>query len=108
MSLKMKLISAISAFTLVLGLLIMGVFAVNQAQVDMGGSITFNADDVYAKVTGSVANAQVAPTGLDVTYSAYETVGDPSAWEELDLLFDSQGTPVVRTITVENLSTERS
>ena len=108
MSLKMKLISAISAFTLVLGLLIMGVFAVNQAQVDMGGSITFNADDVYAKVTGSVANAQVAPTGLDVTYSAYETVGDPSAWEELDLLFDSQGTPVVITITVENLSTERS
>ena len=108
MSLKMKLISAISAFTLVLGLLIMGVFAVNQAQVDMGGSITFNADDVYARVTGSVANAQVAPTGLDVTYSAYETVGDPSAWEELDLLFDSQGTPIVITITVENLSTERS
>ena len=108
MSLKMKLISAISAFTLVLGLLIMGVFAVNQAQVDMGGSITFNADDVYARVTGSVANAQVAPAGLDVTYSAYETVGDPSAWEELDLLFDSQGTPVVITITVENLSTERS
>ena len=108
MSLKMKLISAISAFTLVLGLLIMGVFAVNQAQVDMGGSITFNADDVYARVTGSVANAQVAPTGLDVTYSAYETVGDPSAWEELDLLFDSQGTPVVIAITVENLSTERS
>ena len=108
MSLKMKLVSMISAFVLVIGMLLIGVFAVNQAQVDMGGSITFNADDVYARVTGSVTNAQVAPEGLDVTYSAYETEGNPTAWESLDLEFDSQATPIVISITVENLSTERS
>ena len=108
MSLKMKLVSMISAFVLVIGMLLIGVFAVNQAQVDMGGSITFNADDVYARVTGSVTKAQVAPKNLDVTYSAYETTGNPTAWESLDLEFDSYATPIVISITVENLSTERS
>ncbi len=108
MSLKMKLVSMISAFVLVIGMLLIGVFAVERVQVDMGGSITFNADDVYARVTGSVADAQVAPAGLDVTYSAYETEGNPTAWESLDLEFDSQATPIVISITVENLSTERS
>ena len=108
MSLKMKLVSMISAFVLVIGMLLIGVFAVERVQVDMGGSITFNADDVYARVTGSVANAQVAPTGLDVTYSAYETEGNPTAWKSLDLEFDSYATPIVISIKVENLSTERS
>ena len=108
MSLKMKLVSMISAFVLVIGMLLIGVFAVERVQVDMGGSITFNADDVYARVTGSVEKAQVAPNNLDVTYSAYETEGNPTAWESLDLEFDSYATPIVISITVENLSTERS
>ena len=108
MSLKMKLVSMISAFVLVIGMLLIGVFAVERVQVDMGGSITFNADDVYARVTGSVEKAQVAPNNLDVTYSAYETKGNPTAWESLDLEFDSYATPIVISITVENLSTERS
>ena len=108
MSLKMKLVSMISAFVLVIGMLLIGVFAVERVQVDMGGSITFNADDVYARVKGSVEKAQVAPEGLDVTYSAYETTGNHEAWESLDLKFDSYATPIVISITVENLSTERS
>ncbi len=108
MSLKMKLVSMISAFVLVIGMLLIGVFAVNQAQVDMGGSITFNADDVYARVTGNVTKAQVAPNNLDVTYSATGTTGNPTAWKNLNLEFDSYATPIVISITVENLSTERS
>ena len=108
MSLKMKLVSMISAFVLVIGMLLIGVFAVERVQVDMGGSITFNADDVYARVTGNVAKAQVAPEELGVTYSATGTTGNPTAWESLDLEFDSYATPIVISITVENLSTERS
>ena len=108
MSLKMKLVSMISAFVLVIGMLLIGVFAVERVQVDMGGSITFNADDVYARVTGNVTKAQVAPEDLDVTYSATGTTGNPTAWENLNLEFDSYATPIVISITVENLSTERS
>ena len=38
MTLKMKLTASISAFVLIIGLMLMGVFAVNQATVNMGGS----------------------------------------------------------------------
>ena len=52
MSLKMKLVSTVSAFMLVLGLLIMGVFAGPTAKINLGGSISFKATDVYADVFG--------------------------------------------------------
>ncbi len=108
MSLKMKLTASISAFVLVLGLMLMGVFAVNQATVNMGGSISFTATDVYAHVTGSIANDTSSPSNLDVTYSAEETTGDPTVWNDLSLAFDSQATPIEVTITVENLSAQNT
>ena len=108
MSLKTRLVAVISAFTLVLGMLIMGVLAVSQVNVNMGGSISFTADDVYAHVTGNVTGATVPPSALDVTYSATQTTGNDTVWEELNLNFDTSATPVVFSITVENLSTERT
>ena len=54
MTLKMKLISMISAFMLVLGLMLIGIYAVNQISVDFGGNISFTATDVYARVTGEI------------------------------------------------------
>ena len=108
MSLKMKLTASISAFVLVLGLMLMGVFAVNQATVNMGGSISFTATDVYAHVTGSIANDTSSPSNLDVTYSAESTQGDPTVWNDLSLAFDSQATPIEVTITVENLSAQNT
>ena len=108
MSLKMKLTASISAFFLVVGLMLMGIFAVNQATVNMGGSISFTATDVYAHVTGSIANDTSSPSNLDVTYSAEETTGDPTVWNDLSLAFDSQATPIEVTITVENLSPQNT
>ena len=104
----MKLTASISAFVLVLGLMLMGVFAVNQATVNMGGSISFTATDVYAHITGSIANDTSSPSDLDVTYSAESTQGDPTVWNDLKLAFDSQATPIEVTITVENLSTQNT
>ena len=108
MTLKMKLTASISAFVLIIGLMLMGVFAVNQATVNMGGSISFTATDVYAHVTGSIANDTSSPSNLDVTYSAEETTGDPTVWNDLSLAFDSQATPIEVTITVENLSQQNT
>ena len=108
MTLKMKLTALIASFTLVIGLMLMGVFAVNQATVNMGGSISFTATDVYARVTGSIANDTSSPSNLDVTYSAEETTGDPTVWNDLSLAFDSQATPIEVTITVENLSPQNT
>ena len=108
MSLKMKLTASISAFFLVVGLMLIGIMAVNQATVNMGGSISFTATDVYAHVTGSIANDTSSPSNLDVTYSAEETTGDPTVWNDLSLAFDSKATPIEVKITVENLSQQNT
>ena len=108
MSLKMKLTASISALILVLGFMLMGIMAVEQATVNMGGSISFTATDVYAHVTGSIANDTSSPSNLDVTYSAEETTGDPTVWNDLSLAFDSKATPIEVTITVENLSPQNT
>ena len=104
----MKLTASISALILVLGFMLMGIVAVNQATVNMGGSISFTATDVYAHITGSIANDTSSPSNLDVTYSAEETKGDPTVWNDLSLAFDSKATPIEVTITVENLSQQNT
>ena len=108
MSLRIKLVSAIAAFMMVLGIFVVAVLAASQASVNLGGSLSFVADDVVARVTGSVTGAQVNPQNLDVTYSSGETVGDETVWEDLNLNFIDHKTAIVFSFTVENLSTERS
>ena len=58
MTLKNKLISLFSAFVLVVSIMIIGIYAANNVTVNMGGNITFEATDVYAKVTGTISGAQ--------------------------------------------------
>ena len=111
MSLKMKLTASISAFVLVLGLMLMGVFAVNQATVNMGGSINFTATDVYARVTGKIENAQGEYADKElptIEFSAENGTPDQSEWSNLNLLFDDDATPIVIKVTVENLSAQNT
>ena len=108
MSAKVKLISFISAFVLVLGIMIIGVLSAEQVQVNIGGSVSFNATNVYAKVSGNISRAKTGnKTFSTLTYSAEETTGNESDWTNLDLNFDSDATPILIEITVENLSTDR-
>ena len=66
MSLKVKLISAISLFILMLGALILGVFAASQQTITMQGNITFNVPDrsLYVKAVRYQATGEEA---IDVT-----------------------------------------
>ena len=110
MTLKMKLTASISAFVLIIGLMLMGVFAVNQATVNMGGSINFTATDVYARVTGKIENAQGEYANKElppIEFSAENDTPDQSEWSGLNLLFDDDATPIVITVTVENLAKDR-
>ena len=110
MTLKMKLTSLIASFTLVIGLMLMGVFAVNQATVNMGGSINFTATDVYARVTGKIENAQGEYADKELPpleFSAENDTPDQSEWSGLNLLFDDDATPIVITVKVENLAKDR-
>ena len=45
MSIKMKLVSLVSAFVLVLGLVITGVLAASSQTITMNGSVNFNVTD---------------------------------------------------------------
>ncbi len=112
MSAKVKLISIISAFVLVLGIMIIGVLSAEQVQVDIGGSVSFNATNVYARVTGSVTNSQSNPTLSELLFTA-EDENSPSSsalstWSDMALDFDETPTPIEISITVENLSTQRT
>ena len=108
MSLKSKLITTISMFVLVLVMTIVGVFAVTSATVNMGGNITFVADDVYARITGKIEGAN-EPTNLAVLN--YTATSKPRA-EELstwinNLTFKSATESIKITVTVENLAQDR-
>ena len=111
MSLKAKLISTISAFVLILTIVIVAVWAATQANVSLGGTINFQATNVYAKVTGTVTGMEDNPTLPTLIFSegkdaSQETVIEQ--WNNLDLVFNTAGTPIEITVTVKNLSDERS
>ena len=111
MSLKAKLISSISAFVLVLTILIVSVWAVNQTQVPLGGTINFQATNVYAKVSAIVSGMDENPTLPTLIFSEGEDASQETVieqWNNLNLVFNSSGTPIEIEVTVENLSDERS
>ena len=112
MTLKMKLTSTIAAFLLILGLTIMGVMAAPSATVNLGGSISFTATDVNAKVTGDISGATNSPEELpELLFSAglddaalAELNADKAKWGECDLEFASTGKDLSILVTIENLA----
>ncbi len=111
MSLKAKLISSISAFVLVLTILIVSVWAVSQTQIPIGGTVNFKATNVHAEVSGTVTGMEDNPTLPTLIFSEGEDASseeDLSPWKNLNLLFTELGEPIKITVTVKNLSGERS
>ena len=97
MSLKAKLISSISAFVLVLTILIVSVWAVSQTQVPLGGTINFQATNVYAKVSATVSGMDENPILPTLTFSEGEGASseeDIEKWNDLNLVFNSSATPI--------------
>ena len=106
MSLKAKLVTSISAFCLVLALLIVGVLAVPSATINMGGTITFSATDVNATVsitvTGTTEEAQPSQT---YTFNA-EQGKTTEEWINQNWTYDADR-QITITITVTNNDTAR-
>ena len=110
MSLKMKLTSTISAFLLILGLLIMGVFAAPSASVNLGGTITFTATDVYAKITGTITGtaAEEQPVLEEILIDSKVEAEEINTWSNKNLTFKNDGSMITITIVIENLATDRA
>ena len=86
-------------------MLFVGVFAATQGSVQMGGSVSFNATDVYARVSGSISGAGVGNTTLPtLNFDADNETPDASGWTNLDLAFDAAGSPITMVVKVENLA----
>ena len=111
MTLKKKLTTLITMFVLVVAMAIVGVYAATSATINMGGSISFQASGVYAQLTGGISG------GNDKTFnpllfteadanSPSET--DKETWNNNDLSLTKENPTRTITVTVENLSTERS
>ncbi len=115
MSLKAKLISTISAMCLVIALVSVGVWAASTATINLSGTLTFNATDVYCQVEGTFANMSGTITQPDTltwdsttTSSTDPKIGDETTWANKALTFDENGTSITLTIVVTNMSTERA
>ena len=111
MSLKAKLVSVISAFVLILTVAIVSVWAVSQANVTMGGTVGFKADNVYAKISAEITGMEPNPTLPTLTFSEGKDASPVEVieeWANLSLVFANSNTPIQLEITVENLSDERA
>ena len=111
MTLKTKLISSISAFVLILTMLIVGVWAASTANVTLGGTIGFQASNVYAKISATITGMDENPTLPTLIFSEGSDASsekDIAKWNELALVFNSTGTPIEIEVTLENLSDERA
>ena len=108
MSNKVRLITTISAICMVLALLTVGVWAVSTASVTLGGSVSFTADNIHAKITGSVTGTQETISLAELNYSADSApTTELDSWANNQMTFTSENL-ITMTITVENLSEERS
>ncbi len=110
MSLKTKLISSISMFVLVLALLVVSVFALRQESFSLGGTISFEAKNVYAEITGTISGQENGPITLPKLEFSNNQTPDTSGWAKGALVFDPNVSPIQIqiAINVKNLSNESS
>ena len=111
MSLKVKLISCLSAFIVVLSLMLISVFAATNVTLNIGGNVSFTASSVNALITGSIAgNAAGGSTLTTIDIDASDPDGPvsmPSDWTSMDLTFTESASPITVTINIQNRSTDR-
>lgn len=107
--LKFKFLLIVPMFFVVFALTLVGVWAAKTVSVGVSGTITYQATDVYATITGSVSGAKNNVTFSDLNYSADST---PSAdalatWKNKNIQFQNAaganyGADIVLTITIQN------
>ena len=111
MSLKVKLISCLSAFIIVASLMLISVFAATNVTLNIGGTVSFNANSVNALITGSITgNAAGGSTLTPIDIDASDSDGAvsmPSDWTAMDLTFNETASPITVTINIQNRSTDR-
>ena len=112
MSLKMKLVSCVSAFIIVASLMLISVFAATNVTLNIGGNVTFQAVGVQATISqGVVANGTVADSASKMQAVTIDSENDGATalatWSGLELSFNEDGEPMTITFDITNNHTER-
>lgn len=112
MSLKMKLLSCISAFIIVASLMLISVFAATNVTLNIGGNVTFQAVGVQATISqGVVANGTVADSASKMQAVTIDSENDGATalatWSGLELSFNEDGAPMTITFDITNNHIER-
>lgn len=110
MSLKLKLITSISAFFLVLALLITGVFAARNLEFSFGGTINFEGvnGNIDALITAEVTGTSTPITLDPISIEQGDTeVTVPDSWQNLDLTFNENVENIILSFTVTNRREDR-
>ena len=110
MSLKVKLFSTIISVFLVIGIVVVGVFAASSGTLLISGTVQFIADDVLCTITGSIENSLTSSPVLDAL--VWDLEGGPSdderqSWLGNQLTFKYDHSSVYYRITIQNNSAER-
>ena len=85
----------------------MGVFATSQATVKLGGSISFTAKNVYAKVSAEITNSKSDPEIEPITFNNETTDEEATETWTNPLSFKDTGDTITISLTIENLASDR-
>lgn len=109
MTLKAKLIATIASVCLVVGIIITSVWAVSVGTITIGGTVSFQAVDIFCDVSGQIENSANAQTFETLSWSAGNKPSDEqiASWKGRSLEFNESAEPITFTITITNKSQER-
>ena len=105
---KLRIFSHLAIICLSVCMFAFGVYAASTVSVTTSGTVTFNATDVYARVTRTIENVADSSTynEIDITYDAGTADNHQDIFESESLKFESAEEDIVMRFTIENLSTE--
>ena len=112
MSFKIKLVSCLSAFIIVVSVMLVAVFAATNVTLNIGGNVSFTATATQATISqGMVSNGTLADSANKMHEIVIDAENDgataTATWSGLELTFNENGQDMTITFGITNNHTER-
>lgn len=112
MSFKIKLVSCLSAFIIVVSVMLVAVFAATNVTLNIGGNVSFTATATQATISqGAVSNGTLADSANKMHEIVIDAENDGATaiatWSGLELTFNENGQDMTITFGITNNHTER-
>ena len=108
MSAKIKILTVICSFSLLICCLVMGVLAGGSAEINAGGDLAFVAKNIYCEINGSyegLDNEVVLDTlRWDASQGQEPATSATGSWSGTTLTFGQNADEVIFAVTIQNLS----